>query len=905
MGCAESQTHTSESEDGTVEVEKRLDNLRTKLRPIEIPSFETETSKHDVLRHFYDWVIETEEYEGFFKRQRVPDDVDSGVLCVTGPAGAGKTTLMRATVQGLLEEAKATANTDGFNLACFFCGSRDKTNSGATLAIKSLIWQILRSQPSLMQHMEKKFRTTGRDTFDDPNDFYAMSIVLYDILRDVNFDGSRKLRLTYIIVDAIEELGVDDDVPGSLNTNSAVSEVAQSSKFSEPFQSQVTAELSAMNPRNLLWVAMACRRIKLHGLPWNATTILCRLPKDVNKLYHEAYETIDKLDYPEDQARCRDILFTTAIAYRTLSISEVENLLGLPANVDVEIMCYWLKNVEQALLLLKAHQSIKSSEDLDLKYSLPFLPSTSELRQKLLWKAPRWLEVAPAIEASAAAGGDDGMVRLWDAETFKIQHAFEMGRCVYQIWDWPTGAHIASLGPTGRVHSSPDGRKLVAAKARDLATFVIASDSNGKEWTESTLELTDGGFYDVKVVRLSPDGALIAYTKGVTVFLWDIQSRKHRSLPGRHRSDITGLDFSHNSKYLASCSNGDGAVHVWDIDDETGEPLSSNDNTVIVWDISNTLQDVDTGQHEVEPSPTKHDSFVTFIAFSPRGDLFASALSSGTISLWDSNDGHLLGALDGHCSDITWLDFSYNGQILVSSSIDKTVCVWDTSSRAHCESVVVAAFSPKGTYLASGGDDPDIMIWKLKLGDGDKQEPEIVIDHSSDGGILGLTFTKDEKRIVSCDSDGVIEIWKLETGTCEQTLRHNQPHKIFRTIQLDEGPTDILITEIGAWPITIKRPSSSASASNLDTTPEPTRSRLNRRAPPDWCPYGISNDRRWITWNNRNLIYLPAHYRPSNHEWVACRVHDRMVVIGSDSGKVLFFKFPANESPSFEGEDVS
>jgi hypothetical protein len=64
---------------------------------------------------------------------------------------------------------------------------------------------VLKEQPSLASHLADHMSLTERDHFDDPNDFYAMSTVLYSMLEDKEFTA------TYFILDAIEELCADAD----------------------------------------------------------------------------------------------------------------------------------------------------------------------------------------------------------------------------------------------------------------------------------------------------------------------------------------------------------------------------------------------------------------------------------------------------------------------------------------------------------------------------------------------------------------------------------------------------------------------------------------------------------------------------------------------------------------------
>ncbi|KAL6862077.1 WD40-repeat-containing domain protein [Trichoderma novae-zelandiae] len=1244
----------------------RLDDLRAKLQPIEPLPSEATFGNGYILPLLYSWARNTEEYRSFLSRE--PDDLEEHgcrVLWVTGPPGSGKTMLMRATVQGLLDERGTVSSTDKFNLAYFFCDGRDQPHGYVTQAIKSLIWQIIKSQPSLVTHMEDKFRSTDRETLNDPNDFYAISTVLYSMI-DESHKGGSKFGLTYIIVDAIEELCINDGSESALHSGPSmddlmqlinktskispnikwlvsvsaqhdqasvglapdgmirqmtlkmdderyspalgqdvikeyisfeVAEVASQAGFKDPFQSQVKAKFSAAAPRNFLWVKMACRRIALHGLPWNATAILDKLPENVERLYHEDYRAIDAFDSEEDRTMCHDILSTTAITYRTLRKSELGSLVKLPSYMDIDIVvtkmcsflsfhannvCYvhpsardfvrnalvkddaisarhlkltelcleqaiarnkpksdtyaitnWIRhlcaisnyerlncaiqvvnrffndhflewaeilatqgllpeaavllqrlnkflrstepsdrteshvhcimNTQQVLWLLNFRQSVKSLENLSPKYSLPFLPNDSELRQKLLRKAFPWLEVVPNIDPNAAlsgavhiledhrdwvrcccyspdgrliaSGGDDGWVRFWDAETLKVQHTFYAGGYVTRvlfildqllvafsgssihIWDSSTDAHL-----------SPDGKQLVAS--RDDAAYIFQRPSDPTEnWVESKMDMIYDPGHSIGAIRFSPDGALMAYTQDSKIFLWDLENDKARHLLPGHTESIDGLAFSHNSEYLASGSD-DRTVRIWAISNETGENSevdmslcvleghedyvncvafspddarlasgssdltiriwarkgseagphyglekvlrghgssiysldfdpsgqqlisSSSDTSLRVWDIS-TPQNAEASHNEGrEPlalPPVKgHSTTISVVVFSPDGRLFSSASSDGKICLWECDKGDVICSFMGHELQITSLDFSHDGSVLVSASRDWTARVWDTNRQVirhrlrghsdwvrcavvspdgklvasasddrsvrvwdisslplaenandsdaehrllqgengHSDYVFAVTFSPKGGYLASGGDDLQILVWNLEMGDGNQDEPWITIGSASEDSIRGLAYTEDETRLVSCEVGGVVRIWNLETRLCEQILTPEGQPQLFKPIQFKQN---YLVTEIGAWSISIEAPPSSGSVSKPDKNP--AKATLVRTKLPKWGRYGISNNRDWITWDNKELIFLPTQYRSRNTDQVTCGVQDRMVVIGCDSGQVLFFKF--------------
>ncbi|KAH6974017.1 hypothetical protein EDB80DRAFT_527150, partial [Ilyonectria destructans] len=50
--------------------------------------------------------------------------------------------------------------------------------------------------------------------------------------------------------------------------------------------------------------------------------------------------------------------------------------------------------------------------------------------------------------------------------------------------------------------------------------------------------------------------------------------------------------------------------------------------------------------------------------------------------------------------------------------------------------------------------------------------------------------------------------------------------------------------------------------------------------------YGISDDGVWITYQGRNLLWLPSEYRP-----VTSAIAASTVALGCISGRVLLFRF--------------
>ncbi|CAM0141316.1 unnamed protein product [Umbelopsis sp. WA50703] len=134
------------------------------------------------------------------------------------------------------------------------------------------------------------------------------------------------------------------------------------------------------------------------------------------------------------------------------------------------------------------------------------------------------------------------------------------------------------------------------------------------------------------------------------------QKERHGSSVKRlvgHSGPVYGLSFSHDNKYLLSCS-----------EDKTG----SSDRTSRLWDVQRGASvRVFAG----------HQGSVKAVAVSPDGKLMASAGEDKTVMLWDLGSGKRLKTMTGHTDFIYTLDFSSDGNVLVSGSADCTVRAWD------------------------------------------------------------------------------------------------------------------------------------------------------------------------------------------------------------------------------------
>ena len=351
----------------------------------------------------------------------------------------------------------------------------------------------------------------------------------------------------------------------------------------------------------------------------------------------------------------------------------------------------------------------------------------------------------------------------------------------YYLWGLCQPSLTTPTVQTAPVYSvafSPVGRVLAVGQLNGSVTMVDAD-------TKQEITLPSRHTNTVRSLAFSPDGRLLA-SGGAddTVKLWDVATRREIETLSVFADVVESVVFSPDGGRLATGSI-DGKVRMWEIGDHGCKIKWTSDDARYVWAVafspngdllasaSNSpdgikLRDVDSG--DVVGILPGHDLRTYSLKYSPDGNTLAAGGHESTVKLWHTKTGMRERELEGHANTVTSLAFSRDGKSLFTGSADNTVKIWDVptgdeveSFKGHAADVFAVALSWDETTLASGSLDGTVKLWDLRI----RQPPHILDGHKD--LVRDVAFSPDDRTVVSASWDGTIKVWDVASGD----LKHN------------------------------------------------------------------------------------------------------------------------------------
>jgi U4/U6 small nuclear ribonucleoprotein PRP4 len=158
-----------------------------------------------------------------------------------------------------------------------------------------------------------------------------------------------------------------------------------------------------------------------------------------------------------------------------------------------------------------------------------------------------------------------------------------------------------------------------------------------------------------------------------------------------------------------------------------------------------------------------HQQRVCRVRFHPleSGRYVATTSADRSWRLWDSEGGKELLLQDGHFNECYGIGFHPDGSLVTTTDFGGTILTWDIRTgkvvqvwQGHARRVLCSEWSCNGVQLATAGDDGTVKVWDIRT----RKLHTTVPAHRR--LVSDLKWTADGEALVTSSFDGTIKAWR-------------------------------------------------------------------------------------------------------------------------------------------------
>ncbi|GAB2234241.1 hypothetical protein Droror1_Dr00003485 [Drosera rotundifolia] len=287
-----------------------------------------------------------------------------------------------------------------------------------------------------------------------------------------------------------------------------------------------------------------------------------------------------------------------------------------------------------------------------------------------------------------------------------------------------------------------------------------------------------------------------------TIKIWDVGSGRLKLTLTGHIEQIRGLAVSSKHTYMFSAGD-DKQVKCWDLEQNkvirqyhghlsgvyclalhpTIDILltGGRDSVCRVWDIRSKMQ-----IHAL----SGHENTVCSVFTRPTDPQVVTGSHDSTIKFWDLRFGKTMATLTHHKKSVRAMALHPKEHAFASASADNIKKFtlprgeFMHNMLSQQKTIINAMAVNEDGVLATAGDNGSLWFWDWKSGHNFQQSQTIVQPGSldSEAGIYAVSYDVTGTRLVTCEADKTIKMWKEDENATPEThpLNFKPPKEIRR-----------------------------------------------------------------------------------------------------------------------------